>query len=447
MRITLPDPEAFSALLTTLTGQTPSSPITGISTDSRECLTGNLYIALKGEHADGHQFIQQAMENGAVAVLCQDKVEINNAMDFFIVDDPLSFIGRMARKWRQKFDIPVIGITGSNGKTSTKELLKHIFAKNEMVHATSGNFNTSIGLPLTLLQLSTYHTISIIEMGANSPGDIASLCEIAEPTYGLITNIAPAHLEGFGSIEEVARTKGALFRSLENGLSFMNMADEHIRKMKVKGETITYGLSPDCDFPADIHHEEDGSITVTINTEEIETGSHNLSFVKNVIAASSIAIQLGVDWDVFKTQVRTFRSPQGRCEVKQLNDFTIIDDSYNANLASTIAAIDYLQAFSGNGRRVFIFGDMFELGDGSAEHHHQVGQHCLASDIDAVFSTGAETSATDAALNGSIIHQHFDSKLKLLSYIKDWVQAGDKILVKGSRGMAMETIIDGLVNN
>lgn len=447
MRIALPEAEAFSTLLTTITGKEPRSPITGISTDSRECITGDLYVALKGEQVDGHEFIKQAVDNGAVAVICENGTDDSIEIDYFFADDPLEFMGTIAREWRRQFDIPVIGVTGSNGKTSTKELLKHIFSKSETVHATEGNFNTSIGLPLTLMQLSRYHTLSIIEMGANRPGDIAYLCTIAEPTHGLITNVAPAHLEGFGSIQEVAITKGAIFNALENGTSFVNMADDHINKMSPSGETITFGLTPDCDFPSDIHHEEDGTITVTIATEEIETGSHNLSFVKNVIAASAVSIHLGIEWNNFKDQIRSFKSPKGRCEVKQLNDITIIDDSYNANLASTIAAIDYLKAFSGNGRRVLIFGDMFELGEETADHHFQVGKHCIESDLDAVFSTGEETTSTDEALNGSIIHQHFDSKLELLKHLKEWIQTGDKLLVKGSRGMAMETIIEGLAEN
>jgi len=447
VRITLPEPEAFSTLITQHTGQEPTYPITGIATDSRECDTGDLYVALKGEKTDGHQFIPQALENGVVASLVEHEILVSNGMDFFVVKDVLETMGSLACAWRRQFDIPVIGITGSNGKTTTKELLKHIFADKEHVHATTGNYNTSIGLPLTLLQLAYEHTVSIIEMGANQPGDIEYLCDVAEPTHGLITNIAPAHLEGFGSIEEVARTKGALFNILEDGIAFVNMADEQIRGLKIRGDSITYGLTPNCDFPADIHHEEDGTITVTIDAEEIVTGSHNLSFVKNVIAASAIAIHLGIDWNTFREKVKSFQAPQGRCEVKHLNDITIIDDTYNANLTSTLAAIDYLKAFSGNGRRVLVFGDMFELGDGSAAHHRQIGEHCIAMELDAVFSTGNETTTTDNALNDSVYHQHFDSKQDLLTSLKKWIEAGDKLLVKGSRGMTMETIIEGLANN
>nr|AIF20826.1 UDP-N-acetylmuramoyl-tripeptide--D-alanyl-D-alanine ligase (murF) [uncultured marine group II/III euryarchaeote KM3_94_C01] len=447
MRITLPEAEAFCTLITQHTGQEPTSPITGIATDSRECVSGDLYIALKGDKVDGHQFIQQAKNNGAAASLIDQDITDINGMYTIHVDDVLAALGNLARDWRKQFDVPVIGITGSNGKTTTKELLKHIFTDHENVHATTGNFNTSIGVPLTLFQLSYEHTISLIEMGANQSGDIEYLCRITEPTHGLITNIAPAHLEGFGSIEEVARTKGALFNALQKGIAFVNMADEYVRGLEISGASISYGLTPDCDFPADIHHEKDGTITVTIDAEEIKTDSHNLSFVKNVIAASAIAIKLGIDWDIFRQRVKSFQAPKGRCEVKQLNNITIIDDTYNANLNSTLAAIDYLKAFSGNGRRVLVFGDMFELGEGSVDHHRQVGEHCKEMELDAVFSTGHESTITDSALNDSVFHQHFDSKQDLLTSLRDWIESGDKLLVKGSRGMAMETIIEGLAKN
>jgi UDP-N-acetylmuramoyl-tripeptide--D-alanyl-D-alanine ligase len=156
---------------------------------------------------------------------------------------------------------------------------------------------------------------------------------------------------------------------------------------------------------------------------------------------------LGIGWDTFREKVKSFQAPKGRCEVKQMNDITIIDDTYNANLNSTLASIDYLKAFSGNGRRVLVFGDMFELGEGSMAHHRQIGEHCLDMELDAVFSTGTETTATDRALNDSVYHQHFDSKNDLLAALQKWITAGDKLLVKGSRGMAMETIIKGLSKN
>ena len=282
-------------------------------------------------------------------------------------------------------------------------------------------------------------------MGANQSGDIKELCKIANPTHGLITNVAPAHLEGFGTIENVAKTKGALFESLSKGVSFVNITDNQVSKLKTYGDKVTFGLTPDCDYPADLHHEEDSTITLTINTREVPTNSTNLSFAKNVIATSAIAQELGLEWDAIIDRVQTFIPPKGRCEVKNNGVITIIDDTYNANLESTIAAIDYLKAFSGNGQRIFVFGDMLELGDSSIEQHKTIGEKCNDSEISAVLTVGKETIATDGALLIDF-HRHFNHKDDLLESLNEIIKEGDKVLVKGSRGMKMETIVEALLN-
>ena len=247
-------------------------------------------------------------------------------------------------------------------------------------------------MPLTLLQLNAFHGASILEMGANQKGDIDVLAKIAKPNYGLITNIAPAHLEGFGSIEEVARTKSALFKNLGDGIAFINLTDHRVADIEIKGKSITFGLNPECDYPADLHYEKDGTITLTINAEEIPTHSSNLSFAKNIIACSAISRELGVEWEAIKDRVSTFIPPQGRCEVKEVNSNIIIDNTYYANLESTLAAIDYLTAFSGPGKRIFVFGDMLELGDLSIEQHRKVGEKCCEAGLDAVLCFGKELS-------------------------------------------------------
>lgn len=440
MRIDLPNPAEFAEM----SGFTPSDPITGICTDSRECREGDLYIALKGERMDGHDFIANAFEHGAGAALVSSEYS-SDSSNVIAVDDPLATLGALALQWRKKFDIPVIGITGSNGKTTTKDLVSHALAGSHTVHATKGNFNTSIGLPLTLLSMPQNATIAILEMGANQPGDIQTLCGFADPSHGMITNIAPAHLEGFGTIESIANTKAALFNALADGIAFVNAADPRIIALPIANEMVTFGLTPDCDFPADIHHEDDGTITLTVDSEEIPTGSQNLTFAKNVIASAALTVTLGLDWNQFRDAVLTFQPPKGRCQVKLFNNITIIDDTYNANLESTEAAIDYLSAFSGEGRRMLVFGDMFELGSSSEEQHRKVGEKCINAKLDALFTVGPESTQTDSAASVLPIHLHFDSKDELVQELKDTLESGDHLLVKGSRGMAMETVIDDLV--
>ncbi|MDG2397850.1 MAG: UDP-N-acetylmuramoyl-tripeptide--D-alanyl-D-alanine ligase, partial [Candidatus Marinimicrobia bacterium] len=383
--------------------------VSGIVTDSREVRLGDLYIAISGDRVDGHTFIKDVFEKGAVCALINSDIE--NANEQLIkVNSSVSTIGKVAKAWRNQFDIPVMGITGSNGKTSTKELLKHMLSAQFNIHATEGNFNTSIGLPLTLLRLTKENTISLLEMGANQPGDIAQLCEIAQPTHGVITNIAPAHLEGFGTIEAVAKTKGELFACLSNGVSFINAADYRVGALEILGDSISFGLTPECDYPADIHHEKDGTITLTVDAEEIPTHSLNLTFAKNVIACVAISRTLGLSWGEIRENVASFQPPKGRCEVKNNGMITIIDDTYNANLESTVAAIDYLKAFSGNGQRIFVFGDMFELGDLSQDQHRRVGEKCNEAGLSAVFTVGEATVTTDAIITYSELHKHFDNK-------------------------------------
>ena len=444
MRINLPHPNEFAKIWEEVTGVALNKTVRGIVTDSREVRPGDLYIAISGDRVDGHTFIKDVFEKGAVCALVNSEIE--NADEQLIkVNNSVSTIGKVAKAWRNQFDIPVMGITGSNGKTSTKELLKHMLSAQFNIHATEGNFNTSIGLPLTLLRLTRENTMSILEMGANQPGDIAQLCEIAQPTHGVITNIAPAHLEGFGTIEAVAKTKGELFACLAKGVSFINAADYRVGALEILGDSISFGLTPECDYPADIHHEKDGTITLTVDAEEIPTHSVNLTFAKNVIACAAIARTLGLSWGEIRENVASFQPPKGRCEVKNNGMITIIDDTYNANLESTVAAIDYLKAFSGNGQRIFVFGDMFELGDLSQDQHRRVGEKCNEAELSAVFTVGEETVTTDAIITYSELHKHFDNKDDLLTSLKSIVKDGDKVLVKGSRGMKMETIVEAML--
>ena len=444
MRINLPHPNKFAKIWEEVTGVALNKTVRGIVTDSREVRPGDLYIAISGDRVDGHTFIKDVFKKGAVCALINSEIE-NADGQLIKVDNSVVTIGKVAKAWRNQIDIPVMGITGSNGKTSTKELLKHILSAQFNIHATEGNFNTSIGLPLTLLRLTKENTMSILEMGANQPGDIAQLCEIALPTHGLITNIAPAHLEGFGTIEAVAKTKGELFACLVKGTSFINAADYRVGALEILGDAISFGLTPECDYPADIHHEKDGTITLTVDAEEIPTHSVNLTFAKNVIACAAIARTLGLSWGEIRENVASFQPPKGRCEVKNNGMITIIDDTYNANLESTVAAIDYLKAFSGNGQRIFVFGDMFELGDLSQDQHRRVGEKCNEAELSAVFTVGEETVTTDAIITYSEHHKHFDNKDDLLTSLKSIIKDGDKVLVKGSRGMKMETIVEAML--
>ncbi len=447
MRININNPKRLTKIIENLTGELLNEPIKGITTDSRDCRPGDLYVALKGTRSDGHRYLDDiAKKNASAALISEFDVNQKHKIHQIVVKDTKTTLGLIANKWRKNFNIPIIAITGSNGKTSTKDLLNHVFSEKYNVHATKGNYNTSIGLPLSLLEINKYHDLSIIEMGANQHGDIKYLCEIAEPTHGLITNISSAHLEGFLSIENILKTKVALFNYLDEGISYVNYADDNLKSVKIKGDKVTYGLNSNCDFPADIHHDDDGSIVLTIDSKEIKTQSKNLSFAKNIIAVSAITITLGLDWDKLQERILTFSPPAGRCEILKYKSITIIDDTYNANLESCIAAIDYLMAFTGDGRKIVVFGDMLELGDASIEQHEELGKKCAEAGLDAVYTIGEQMKFTQAVINNVPINLHYDNKDELISSLKSEVRNNDKILFKGSRGMKIETIISGVFN-
>ncbi len=441
MRITLPEPKRFSKVFKAVSTTSLAKTITGISTDSRECIEGDLYIAIKGDIVDGHQFIKDAQNNGAIAALVVESNNIINDMQQIVVENPVKTIGQVANAWRNKFNIPVIGITGSNGKTTTKDLIKFFLESKYNVHATKGNFNTSVGVPLTLLQMQGKHNLSIIEMGANQPGDIKILCQIVEPTDGLITNIAPAHLQGFGSIEKVAQEKSELFTSLTNGTAYINISDEWISTFTIPNQSKTFGFLLDCDFCADYYRETDGNIILTINADEINTNSQNIVYAKNILAAAAVAKSFEVDWATIQERILSFTPTYGRSVITKYDNIIFIDDTYNANYVSTLAAIEHLALYPTDGRRIFVFGDMAELGDSSTKYHKKIGEKCLENNLDAVFTLGTQTILTDHILNILKYHKHYDSKEQLSKELINFMQNDDIILFKGSRSMEMEKII------
>ena len=445
MRINIEDSEMFTAILESTINSKIHHPITGITNDSRQIKKGDLFIAMNGHCNDGHKFLNDVYKKGAAAALVQKSKEDVNIQQLK-VSDTMETLKVLAIEWRKNFDIPIIAITGSNGKTSSKDLLLHILSDNLFVHATKGNFNTAIGLCFTIFGLQSKHDVAIFELGASMPGEIKNLCDIASPTHGLITNVAPAHLEGFGSVKKIAKEKESLFHSLSDGTSFVNMTDDYISKMNIKGEKITFGLTPDCDFPADISQEKDGTLTLILDTHEIKTNSHNFSFLKNCIAVSAIAITLGINAKSLNKRLKSFLPPRGRCFVSKINDITIIDDTYNANLTSSLAALEYLNAFSNDGRKIFVFGDMLELGDASERQHAEVGVKCSSLEIDIVFTIGTQTIFTNKCINGEILHKHFESRTILIQSLKKIIEKNDKVLFKGSRSMEMDKIIEKVFN-
>jgi|TARA_Y100000310_G_scaffold148074_1_gene147324 UDP-N-acetylmuramoyl-tripeptide--D-alanyl-D-alanine ligase len=442
MRIDLPEPELFYRMLLRKTGKQLETMPTGITLDSREAQPGDLFVAIRGDRVDGHKYLNSAREKGCAAAFVE---EINSdcPLPQIQMDNPAITIAGLAQEWRSNFSVPALGITGSNGKTSTKDLLMHTLSASHVVHGTRGNYNTHLGLPLTLLELVSHYTLSILEMGANQRGDIGYLCNLSSPRYGLITNIAPAHLSGFGSIENISKTKGELFDALpSDGIAFVNFEDERIRDLTTGAQTVTYGYSAECDFTCDIHRDEDGVLSMIINGHEIFLNSYNQTFAHNVIAACAVSITFDVSWEDFAQSVISFEPTKGRCIIKEFDGVTVIDDTYNANLTSTLAALDLLLAHPSRGKRIVVFADMLELGDDSEEYHRRVGKACVENGIEQLFCLGEESRITVTLAQAAIDARHFDDKRGLTDCIKEEISEGDIILFKGSRGMELETVIE-----
>jgi len=420
----------------------------GVSTDTRTLMRSDLFIALRGDNYDGHTFIDSAMNRGACAYLV-DKT-IPGIEPLIVVNDTRIALGKLASFWRRQFSIPVIAITGSNGKTTVKEMIAAIFSQHAEVLYTHGNFNNDIGLPLTLLSLNSHHEYAVIEMGANHMQEIAWLTEITNPDTAIITNAGPAHLEGFGSIDNVAQAKGELFAGIKSeSISVINNDDVYSQLWKDKTNSkhiISFGatseanvyfsnLGHDDNNYFDVHFPDGKQITVTLNL----LGVHN---VLNATAAAAVAYANGIDSKTIKNGLEAMQPVTGRLmKVSGMNGSTIIDDTYNANPASVKAALNVLKHCKG--KRIFILGDLGELGSDSVRLHEEIAIAANQNDVDVLFTVGDIAKHTARLFAGT--SKSFDTVEDLISEFKGFVEAGNFVLVKGSRFMRMERVVDSLI--
>jgi UDP-N-acetylmuramoyl-tripeptide--D-alanyl-D-alanine ligase len=420
----------------------------GISTDTRTLKAQNLFVALQGTQFDGHHFLRQAGKQGAAAVLVSQLSDVS--LPALEVVDTRRALGRLASVWRRRFSLPLIAVTGSNGKTTVKEMVAAILKRCGTVLVTQGNLNNDIGLPLTLLQLDVQHRYAVIEMGANHSGEIANLTDIAAPTVGLITNAGPAHLEGFGTLEGVARAKGELFAGLsEQGIAVLNHDDPHAplwRELIGKRRSLSFGLQHPADVSAEWEPDAHGSfIRMSTPQGRIETklplpGGHN---VLNALAASAAALAAGAKLTDIQSGLETMQSVAGRLQIKPgIHDSTVIDDTYNANPASLAAAIEVLAKYPT--AKWLVLGDMAELGTDAALLHEQAGRQARALSIDRLFACG--DLSRGAVQHFSATGQHFATQQELINALQSTLKNthGVTLLVKGSRSAQMEHVVTAL---
>lgn len=424
--------------------------VRGCSTDSRNIQPGCIYIALRGERFDGHDFIAQAEQAGAVALMVE-RPPVDSKLPYIQVADTRLGLGQLAASWRQSFAVPLLAVTGSNGKTTVKEMLRCICAEAGPVLATQGNFNNDIGLPLSLLQLNGEHCHAVIEMGANHAGEIDYLSHLASPNVALITQCAPAHLAGFQSIEGVARAKAEIFKHLsENGIAIINIDDDFadfwVQGLRDNLAHISFGLHANADvYATGIQAHAEGQ-AFCLHTPEGECdirlallGEHN---VYNALAAAACALAAGLPLEMIEQGLRKMQPVSGRLNLKPGRaGLRLIDDTYNANPSSLFAAMQVLSVQPGP--RWLILGDMRELGEDSISFHRQAGEQAKNLQLDALYAVGRDSQAAVEAFGQAA--QHFPSQDALISYLQQQTPQGATLLFKGSRGMRMEQVVAALI--
>ena len=417
---------------------------TGITSDSRKVRPGMLFAALPGENFDGHDYIQQAMELGAVAALVCRKVD--TGLSVLKVEDVLVAMGVLAGYWRGQCRARVVGITGSNGKTTVKEMVASVLRQVGSVLATKGNYNNELGLPLTLFQLNKSDDFAILEMGASNPGDIAYLAGIARPQIGLVTNIGPAHLQGFINVEGVARAKGELYAALpQDGTAIINAAEPWVDLWlnTNKAGSVSYFNGDDENH---IQTRQEGEQLV-VHTPVGEfplrlplPGLHNLT---NALSATAICLALDVSLNDIKSGLEAVKPVPGRLSlVNARSGWTVIDDTYNANPASLYAALQVLS--SQQGEPWLVLGDMKELGVDSRKMHAELGDAARSFGVKRLFALGEASTATVEAFGDMAVH--FNSRDRLIHTLRDQLKPGVACLVKGSRSMGMEHVVSAISN-
>ena len=423
-----------------------------VSSDSRAITAGDLFVALRGENFDGAEFVASAAKSGAVAALVNLGSEISgqeSGVPLLLVEDTRLALGQLAAYWRAQFAVPVAAVTGSNGKTTVKEMLASILREAagnaDAILATQGNLNNDIGMPLTLLKLRSHHRYAVIEMGMNHPGEIAYLTRLARPDVAIINNAASAHLAGLGSVEAVAHAKGEILEGLqEHGTAVINADDAYapLWHRLAAGRAITgFGLEKDATVRAQWRSQGNGGVIEVVTPQGNFSaalqapGAHN---ARNALAAAAAALALRISLPAIAAGLEKFTGVAGRLQRKAaLHGAVLIDDSYNANPASVHAALKVLAEASG--RKILVLGDMGELGPSAERLHSEIGTEARQLGVDKLLALGELTSRTVREFGKGA--RHFERIEDLLGALDKELARGDTVLVKGSRFMRMERVV------
>jgi len=426
----------------------------GVSTDSRSVAAGELFIALRGDRFDGHEFVGVAHERGASAAVVDAagaETLRGIGLPLIVVADTRLALGDLAAHWRARFTLPVIGVTGSNGKTTNKEMITSILQAAfgaDAVLATQGNLNNDIGLPLTLLKLDAGHRAAVVEMGMNHPGEIAYLARIGRPTVALVTNAQRAHLEGMGTLDMIAAEKGSIFTGLDqDGVAVFNADDAWAdlwRSQSAHCKRLCFSLGGNADVTGECQTRGlENRVSIVTNGERIEVqlalpGMHN---ARNALGAATTALAAGVSLEAVRAGLTAFRGIKGRLQRRAgLHGAQLLDDTYNANPDSVRAGIDVLAATVG--RKILVLGDMGEIGEMTHQFHDEIGGYAKSQGIDRLLAFG-DASAL-AARNFGVGGEHFRKIEDLIATLLGELTPETIVLVKGSRFMRMERVVDAI---
>jgi len=424
-------------------------PYTGVSTDTRTIKPGELFVALRGPRFNANEFIAAAEKAGAAGAVVDTRVDRPIAQ--IVVKDTQAALTIAAAAWRRQFAIPVVGVAGSNGKTTVKEMIAAILERKGVTLATHGNLNNHIGVPLTLFRLDAVHRYAVVEIGANRAGEVADLVEIARPTVGLITNAGAEHLEGFGSLEGVARAEGEMVAGLHaDAVAVINADDEFAELWRgmTRAKVSTFGVDKPADFTAtDLHTTIDGGFVTrfrlqapagSIPVELNLAGRHN---VVNALCAAAAACAAGAGLDDVRAGLATMRPVPGRLQFKTApSGAWIVDDSYNANPSSMKAGIEVLENV--DARRWFVMGDMGELGDFAEDSHREIGRFARDHRIDRLFATGRNSKLAAEAFGAGA--EWFEDVESLSRAVKAELTREVCVLVKGSRSEKLERVVEAI---
>lgn len=424
-----------------ISAQAVSLLLTGITTDTRNLKSGNIFLALCGENFDGHNFAAVAIEQGAIAVIIERSQAYRlQGIPQLLVEDTLKAYQQIASWWREQFPIPVIAVTGSVGKTTTKELIAAVLSTKGNVLKTQGNFNNEIGVPKTLLELGAEHDYAVIEMAMRGSGQIAELTQIARPTIGVITNVGTAHIGILGSVEAIAKAKCELLAEMpDNTIAILNHDDRRLMETAAtvwQGQTFTYGLEAG-DLKGQLI-DKDTLLVKDIRLPLPLAGSHN---ALNYLAALAVAKVLEIDLAPLSQGIEV-KMPAGRSQRYDLpNDIVILDETYNAGLESMLAALELLSQTAGS-RHIAVLGTMKELGDNSPEFHQQVGKRVEQLELDALLIMIDDQEAAEIATGSGIVPvECFSSKEALVKSLQEMVQPGDRILFKASHSVGLDQVV------